>query len=36
VSRPPTHAGEDDDAALSNWGFTAAEIHELRAAGAIA
>ena len=36
VTRPPTHAGEDDDEALGAWGFTPADIHELRAAGAIA
>ena len=36
VTRPPTHAGDDDDEALAAWGFTPAEIHELRAAGAIA
>jgi alpha-methylacyl-CoA racemase len=36
VSRPPTHAGEDDEEALSAWGFTPAEIDGLRAAGAIA
>jgi alpha-methylacyl-CoA racemase len=36
VDRPPTHAGEDDDDALTAWEFTRAEIHELRAAGAIA
>jgi alpha-methylacyl-CoA racemase len=36
VDRAPTHAGEDDDEALATWGFTPAEIHELRAAGAIA
>jgi alpha-methylacyl-CoA racemase len=36
VARPPTHSGEDDDEALAAWGFTPAEIHELRAAGALA
>ena len=36
VTRAPTHAGEDDDEALAAWGFTLAEVHELRAAGAIA
>jgi len=36
VARPPTHAGDDADEALAAWGFTAAEIAELRAAGAIA
>ena len=36
VARPPTHAGDDADEALAAWGFTPAEIAELRAAGAIA
>ena len=36
VARPPTHSGDDDDEALAAWGFTAAEIDELRAADAIA
>jgi alpha-methylacyl-CoA racemase len=36
VDRPPTHSGDDDDEALAAWGFTLAEVHELRAAGAIA
>jgi alpha-methylacyl-CoA racemase len=36
VARPPTHAGDDADEALAAWGFTTAQIGELRAAGAIA
>src|SRR5207302_1671319 len=36
VGRPPTHSGDDDDEALAAWGFTPAEIDELRAADAIA
>jgi alpha-methylacyl-CoA racemase len=36
VARPPTHSGDDDDEALAAWGFTPAEIAELRAAEAIA
>ena len=36
IARPPTHAGDDADEALAAWGFTAAEIAELRAAAAIA
>jgi alpha-methylacyl-CoA racemase len=36
VTRPPTHAGEDNDEALGAWGFTPTDIHELRASGAIA
>ena len=36
IGRPPTHSGDDDDEALAAWGFTPAEIDELRAADAIA
>jgi alpha-methylacyl-CoA racemase len=35
VGRPPTHSGDDDDEVLAAWGFTPAEIDELRAADAI-
>ena len=36
VSRPPAHAGQHTDEALSEWGFSAAKIADLRAGGAIA
>jgi alpha-methylacyl-CoA racemase len=32
---PPTHAGDDTDDVLREYGFTAAEIDDLRAAGAL-
>jgi alpha-methylacyl-CoA racemase len=35
VGRPPTHSGDDDDEVLAAWGFTPAEIDELRAVDAI-
>ena len=36
VAGPPTHSGDDNQEALAAWGFTPAEIRELRAADAIA
>ena len=36
VRRPPPEAGEHTVAALRDWGFSAEEIAELRAAAAIA
>jgi alpha-methylacyl-CoA racemase len=36
VAGPPTHVGEDTDAALAEWGFSDTEITALRATGAIA
>jgi alpha-methylacyl-CoA racemase len=36
VARPPTHSGDDADEALAAWGFTPAEVDELRAGDAIA
>ena len=36
VRSPPPEAGEHTDAALRDWGFSAEEIAELRAAAAIA
>ena len=35
IGRPPTHSGDDDDEVLAAWGFTPAEIDELRAADTI-
>ena len=35
VAGPPTHAGEDTEAALSAWGFTSEEVGALRTAGAV-
>jgi len=36
VQGPPVAAGADTDTALTEWGFTDAEVSELKAAGAIA
>ena len=36
IERPPAHAGEHTDEALSDWGFAADELARLREAGAIA
>jgi len=33
---PPVPAGHDTDTALADWGFSAVEVAELRAAGAVA
>ena len=35
IAGPPPRPGEHTDEALSDWGFRAAEVGELRAAGAI-
>ncbi len=36
VSGPPTHVGDDTDAALADWGFSPDDVAKLRDAGAIA
>ena len=36
IARPPAHAGQHTDEVLDDWGFSAAEIAELRDGGAIA
>jgi alpha-methylacyl-CoA racemase len=36
IRRPPPHAGQHTDEALTDWGFDAADIAKLRDAGAIA
>jgi len=36
IQRPPAHAGQHTDEALTDWGFSAEEIHTLREAKAIA
>jgi alpha-methylacyl-CoA racemase len=35
IGRPPPHAGQHTDEALADWGFTAAEIAELRQVSAV-
>ncbi|MCU4183800.1 CoA transferase [Acidiferrimicrobium sp. IK] len=35
IAGPPAAAGQHTDGALADWGFSAAEISELRAAGAV-
>ena len=36
IQRPPAHPGQHTDEALAEWGFSAAELQELRAKNAIA
>ena len=36
LDRPPPHAGQHSDEALSDWGFGAEEVRKLRDAGAVA
>jgi alpha-methylacyl-CoA racemase len=36
IQGPPAHAGQHTDAALADWGFSAAELRQLREAKAIA
>lgn len=36
ISRPPSHPGQHTEEALTDWGFSADEVAELRAGGAVA